>query len=367
MKATVATDTLKATVRLAARAIPSKSPLPILGNLRIDANHQGTLDVAATDLETHLTVSCAARVTADDAALVVPGALLAGWLDTFAGGEVTLDQAGTKLRAKCGGSTAQLATSDIEDFPVWPVLGEAWLTLPASALQAAVAAVVPAAATDETRPVLAAVQIAVQNGALTLAAADGFRLMTSTIAGEAAAGEALVPLRVLKLLLAALAGEKPETPVGLHLSANVIGFKTERFTLTGRRVEGQFPDWRRIVPQTGTAVTLPADDLLAALRSCSPFARSNSRIVRVSGDDDTLTLAARDMDGASDVVATLEAAVPSAVSFAVNGGYFADALAPFAGTVVSISNSGPTSPIKLTADGSPHLAVLMPMHTEAPR
>jgi DNA polymerase-3 subunit beta len=144
--------------------------------------------------------------------------------------------------------------------------------------------------------------------------------------------------------------------------------------ITTRLVEGQFPDYERIIPRDGaTTVIVGTADLLQATRAATVFARDDAHIVRLActppPDDGTPALGLLAVTGTSaergDHAGQLEASVGgAAVQIAFNGRYLRDALEAVGTTQVRLQLSGAQQPGVLRPVGeleTAHLHVIMPM------
>ena len=191
-----------------------------------------------------------------------------------------------KLFGDCGRYEANVAGIDAEDFPPIPaVSGGQSFSIPAGLLKQAINEVVFAAAPDDTRPVLAGVLLKMGGGTLTLAAADGFRLAVRTV--ELPEGgpdlQMIVPAKTLTEV-ARLLSDASDDQVAINTTpnGNQIYFAFGKTEITSRLIEGQFPDYQRIIPPDAkTKVKVSTTDFLRATRAAAVFARDNSMIVRL--------------------------------------------------------------------------------------
>src|SRR5687767_3180228 len=189
MRLTCLPEKLNEGLATVGRVVAPRSTLPVLGNVLL-ATEGGQLKRAATNLE--LTVVCwvGAKVE-EEGAITLPARLLADYVGLLSAGEpLQLELKGKKAHLLCGRSEANISGIDAEEFPAIPSVGGGTsLKIPAPRLKEAINQVVFAAAPDDSRPVLAGVQMAVSGGKLTMAAADGFRLAVRKVD----LGEAEVP------------------------------------------------------------------------------------------------------------------------------------------------------------------------------
>jgi DNA polymerase-3 subunit beta len=357
------------------RAVPSKSPLPVLSNILLTTD-DGRLKLVANNLEMAISAWVGAEI-ADEGSVTLPARLLSDFVSTLVGGDVQMAlKPGTKtMQLKCGRYEANINGIDAEDFPAVPSVGDGpRCQVPARTLRAAINQVAFAAATDETRPVLSGVLVTIENDELTMAAADGFRLAVRTVeVGEPVAEKLslLVPARTLIELARIIADSDDPVEIAATPSRNQVMFQYPGLLVVSRLIEGQFPDYQRIIPQSyQTRVVLPVADFLQATKTAAVFSRDNSNIVRLSvapsgeelvpGRVDVLSSSAEMGDNAGQLDGSVEG---EETQIAFNVRYLRDALEAVNSGEVALEITGPTSPglLKPVA-GAGHLHVIMPMH-----
>jgi DNA polymerase-3 subunit beta len=290
---------------------------------------------------------------------------------------------GTKtMNLKCGRYEANINGIDADDFPAIPSAadGASW-RVSARVLRLGIAQAAFAAATDETRPVLSGVLLTLEGDQLTLAAADGFRLAVRGVPLMDPVTEKLsllVPARTLIELARVLDDTDDAVEIAATPNQNQILFRTPaglgqtpNLLVVSRLIEGQFPDYQRIIPQGfQTRVVLSLGEFLQATKTAAVFSRDNSNIVRVSvtPSGSELTPGVVEVTATSaemgDDVGQLDGSVEGEqIEIAFNVRYLRDALEAVGGGEVALEMTGPTSPglIKPVADGN-HLHVIMPMH-----
>ena len=387
MKLTCLPEKLGEGLATVGRVVSSKSTLPVLGNVLLQTDG-GRLKLAATNLE--LAVSCwvGARVEAEGA-ITLPARLLIDYVGLLTPGEpLQLELKGKKAHLACGRFVANISGIDAEDFPPIPtVSGGPSLRLRAPALKEAIQQVVFAAAPDDSRPVLAGVLMVIKDGKLTLAAADGFRLAVRKVdlgetggedteaEGQAPDLQTIVPARTLSEVARALPDDEEErVEIAATPDRNQILFRHKGAEVVSRLIEGQFPDYNRIIPKDAkTRVTVPTADFLRATRAAQVFARDNSMIVRLDlvppegdataelGKVTVRATSAEIGDNTGDVDASVEG---EAQQVAFNGRYLRDALEALDAQQAYLEVTGPASPgVIRPADGpNGYLHVIMPMH-----
>lgn len=361
------------------RVVPSKSTLPVLSNVLL-TTRPGELQLTANNLE----LSVAHRVPADverEGEITLPARLLADYVNLLGHGQTValeLNPKTHKVHLACGRYEANVAGIDAEDFPPVPsVSGGQSFTMPANLLKGAIEDVVFAAAPDDTRPVLAGVQVKIGGGTLTLAAADGFRLAVRIVELPQSGPDLsmIVPAKTLTEVARILPDSDEENvQINITPNGNQIYFAFGKTEITSRLIEGQFPDYQRIIPADAkTHVKLSTTDFLRATRAATVFARDNSNIVRLEcnppADSADLALGSVLVKSTSaemgDNEGNLDATVQGAdTQIAFNGRYLRDALEAIDTDQVVLQITGPSSPgiIKPASDANGYIHVIMPMH-----
>ena len=377
MKLTCLPENLNAGLATVGRVVAPRSTLPVLGNVLL-ATEGGQLKLAATNLE--LTVVCwvGAKVE-EEGAITLPARLLQDYVGLLSAGEpLELDLKAKKAHLSCGRFEANISGIDAEEFPAIPsVSGGISMKIPAPRLKEAINQVVFAAAPDDSRPVLAGVLMTVAGGKLTLAAADGFRLAVRKVdLGDAEIPDLsmIVPAKALTEVARGLPNDdEVEVEIAVTADQSQVLFRHQQAEVISRLIEGQFPDFQRIIPRDAkTRVTLQTADFLRATKAAQVFARDNSMIVRLNlvpaeGGDEALghvTVAATSAeigDNSGDVDASVEG---EAMQVAFNGRYLRDALEALDAQQAFLEVTGPASPglIRPASGPNGYIQVIMPMH-----
>jgi DNA polymerase-3 subunit beta len=377
MRLTCLPEKLNEGLATVGRVVAPRSTLPVLGNVLLETEG-GQLKLAATNLE--LTVICwvGAKVE-EEGAITLPARLLADYVGLLSAGEaLQLELKAKKAHLSCGRFEANISGIDAEEFPAIPsVSGGITLKIPAPRLKEAIGQVVFAAAPDDSRPVLAGVLMTVSDGKLTLAAADGFRLAVRKVdLGDAEVPDLsiIVPAKALTEVARGLPNDEDvEVEIAVTADQSQVLFRHRQAEVVSRLIEGQFPDFNRIIPrESKTRVTLQTADFLRATKAAQVFARDNSMIVRLSlvpaeGGDEALgrvTVAATSAeigDNTGDVDASVEG---EAMQVAFNGRYLRDALEALDAQQAFLEVTGPASPglIRPASGPNGYIQVIMPMH-----
>jgi DNA polymerase-3 subunit beta len=296
MKLICSRDELAQKVALVARAVSTRTSVQVLLGVLLRAE-AGQLHLAATDMELSLRVSLEAEVE-DEGTAVVPGRLLVELARLLPGGEVSIEHRGDEgvVRIDCGSASYRLHGYAVEDFPRLPeVEALQFFAVERAALLDTVARVSRSASRDESRPVLTGVLVRFEAGKLVMAATDSYRLSVkeTAIGGDAPQFEAIIPARALGELSRLAQGADT---VQLGVQENQVVFVVDDTTLTTRRIDGQFPNYKQLLPESFEyELAMPRGELLDVVRRTSVMAQRNAPL-RLRFAEGELTVSAQTQD-----------------------------------------------------------------------
>jgi DNA polymerase-3 subunit beta len=362
---TVDQPSLHRALQTVARIVPNKSPLPVLEGILLEPA-DGVARLTATNLEYAISTLLPCEPNGLQPA-VLPGKRTAEWVGQV-NGQISLAIDG-KRRAtlKAGTAETKMSGLDPEDFPPLPkVEGGAGAGFEAKALKAALARTIFAAAPDDSRLVLSGVLWRLEGGELTLAAADGYRLATTRLQTDTDAQQtAIVPAKALHELERLLDGT---THVLTSLSANgsQIQFDLGNTQLLSRLIEGQFPDYARIIPRAPKATVLARSVELGAAIRLAQIVAGDAQIIRCELTDDGLVIRASSEYGEHESTVTCQRDLGGELlEFNANARYLREAVDALDCDQLALDLVSGTSPIVLrdAADAERRtLQVVMTMH-----
>jgi DNA polymerase III subunit beta len=299
MKLTCAKDELAEKLQVAGRGVSTRTTVQILAGILLRAE-DGQLSLSATDMEISLRVALEAQIE-DEGSVVVPGRLLVDIVRLLPAGEVTISHRAEEgvVELVCGSASYRLHTYAAEDFPRLPeVEGASVFAVDREAFVDTIARVSRSASRDESRPVLTGVLVRFEGDKLVMAATDSYRLSvkeTGLSDGPGRDVEAIVPARALaELARIAQGGEGGAIQVGVQ--ENQVVFGADDVWLTARRIDGQFPNYKQLLPETFEAeVTMPREEFLDVVRRTSVLAQRKSPL-RLRFEDGELTVSAQTQD-----------------------------------------------------------------------
>ncbi|MEU0204027.1 MULTISPECIES: DNA polymerase III subunit beta [unclassified Streptomyces] len=314
----------------AVRALPARTPVPVLGGLLLEAD-AGRLAVTGFDFEAAVRVEADAEVAAPGRVLV-PGRRLLEVCRVLPEGPVSCALEASRFTVEADGTRFGLSTLPLAEYPALPAAPAPCGTVDAGAFATAVAQVAVAAGRDETLPLLTGVQLRLDGEEMTLAASDRYRYAVRRLAwrpGAAADGvvDALLPARRL-LDVARSHGRGGDLLIGWDPAGGggLIGFEGGRTRTALRLLDGRLPAYRSLFDMAGAAVAEVAREGLAeAVRRVAVVAEANSPVrLDFSADGVMLRAGYGDDVAAQRLPATLTGADEMPVAF--NPAYLLDAL-----------------------------------------
>jgi DNA polymerase III subunit beta len=363
MKVSVSRDALVSRLQIAGRAVSTRTAVPSLGGILVEAGETG-LTLRATDMEVGLVLDVEAKVESPGSVLL-PGRLLVDVVRNLPAGDVTLalrpEQRDVELTA--GTARFHLRTLPPEDFPRLPQFEGEPIKLPADALADTVDRVALAASRDEVRPILTGVLVTAEDRTLTMVATDSYRLsVKETRLGAALPDgfEANVPARALEELSRLVRDDVDDIRIGVR--ANQVVFEVDGLALSSRLIDGQFPNYRQLLPEAYEhELTINREELLEVVRRISLMAQKNAPL-RLAFSEGEVSISAQtpDVGEASEPVPIPFAGEPFDIGF--NPDFLIAGLESAGSEDVVLKLISPLRPGLLeSADGSGFLYLIMPI------
>jgi len=356
MKATVLQENLDWGFSIVSRIADSNTNLPILANILLEIQ-EGKIKLTATDLETGINVWVPAK-KGKEGKFTVPGKDLTDFVSSLPSKVLEIEKKKEKIKVSTEGYNAVFNGLAAAEFPKVPNLRDGKKTeinkkfkLDALKFVKAVKKVCFAAAVDETRPVLTGVRIKIDNKKMQMVATDGFRLSLEEISleEEIEAPVLIVPARTLMEMVRIIESEGVEEDdylkAALTKEDNQIIFAFNNVELAARLIEGDFPEFQKIIPEKGESkAVVSKDELEKAVRSASIFARKSSNIIKLEFSKDFLEIKANSPEVGKNKVRISSELKGEEKKIAFNYRFLADFLKNVQGDEVFIELSDPLKP-----------------------
>jgi DNA polymerase-3 subunit beta len=295
VKVTCRREDLVAALTIVARAVSSRGSVQVLGGV-VMQGHDGALQLAATDMELSLRTTIPAELDGDGI-IVAPGKLLSDLVRLLPADTVVLLHRAADGTAELtsGSYNSRLNIFAAEDFPRLPSVDIALHEVDAASLVATIDRVSRSASRDESRPVLTGILVRFEGESLVMAATDSYRLSVKETKLEKPGPEleAIIPARALTELTRLAAGAET---VKLGVSDNHVVFGVGNVWLTTRRIDGQFPNYKQLIPETyEVELELPRTEFLDVVRRAAVMAQRNTPL-RLRFAEGELTVSAQSQD-----------------------------------------------------------------------
>src|SRR5439155_15554399 len=361
MKVVTQRDELAQKLGVAARAVSTRASVQILSGVLLRAEG-GRLHLAATDMELSLRSSLDAQI-GGEGSVVVPGRLLVDLVRLLPDSEVTIEYRAEEsvVRVTSGPSTSTLHTYAAEDFPRLPDLDTVGtFTVDRGSLLDTVSRVARSASRDESRPVLTGILVRFEAGKLVMAATDSYRLSVkeTKLSGDVPELEAIIPARALaELSRIAQAGDTVE--LGGH--GNQVVFAADDVWLTSRRIDGQFPNYKQLLPESFEHdVPVARAELLDVVRRVAVMAQRNSPLrLRFAEGELTVSAQTQDVGEAREALPVQFSGEPLEIGF--NAEFLREGIESVTTDEIQLRLISPLRPGLITAEGDDFWYLIMPI------
>ncbi|MFF3287070.1 DNA polymerase III subunit beta [Streptomyces sp. NPDC003023] len=338
-------------VAWAARVLPARSPVPVLGGLLLKARGDGLLSVSGLDYEASARIEVEADVELPGEVLVM-GRRLLDICRVLPGGPVRCAVDGSRLSVSSDGARFGLSVLPRDDYPALPPLPELRGVVDARVFADAVGRVAVAAGRDDSLPVLTGIRLAFDGGTMTLAATDRYRYAVHTLEWKPVAprDSADVVVSARRLTDIARSLDRSGT-VRIALDGGTVGFEGAGMEITTRLLEGRLPRHDKLFALAGGAVAVTGRaPLLEAVKRVAVVAEGDSPLQLAFSADSVCLQAGYEDDVASQrLPAVLQGASETTVAF--NPAYLVDALTSFDAQDVRFQLLGPGQRALLSGSG----------------
>lgn len=366
MKFTIPRDVLLKPLQLVTGVVERRQTLPVLANLLIQADSEG-LSLTGTDLEVEMVAQCGASVE-QPGAVTIPARKLADICRALPdGAEVSVTVEGERAVIKSGRSRFTLATLPAADFPkVESGESDVVISLAQNQLRKLIDQVSFAMAQQDVRVFLNGMLLEVDGGTVRAVATDGHRLAMASKACDVAnagpgAKQAIVPRKAV-VEMGRLLDEEDES-LSLQLGSNHLKVAKGNVTLTTKLVDGQFPDYEKVVPKDASRVLSgDRDTLRQGFQRASILSNEKYRGVRLTITPESLTIQANnpEQEEAEETVPVQFSGDQLEIGFNVS--YLLDVLSVIHsdGVQISVSDANSSALLESTDDDGA-VYVVMPM------
>jgi DNA polymerase III subunit beta len=376
MKLICAQNELNTHLSLVSRVVPSRPSHPILANVLLvaDADMQ-QVRLTGFDLSLGVQTSFAAQVEVGGT-LTLPAKLLGDIVSRLPDGEIVLDNSDEDALVTLTSVSGRYQVRGLgaEEFPELPTVDDGQVShLPVEALIEGLRGSLFSTSTDETKQVLTGVHIAATADGLEFAATDGHRLaVVQTIdpedgdsisaAANDAAFDVTVPGKALRDLERMIQLNPPGSTIAVRFDQGQLVFEWTNQRLTSRLLEGQYPNYRQLIPrQFSRQMTVDRRLFVGGLERIAVLADQRNSIVKLSLSQEkqelVLSADAQDVGSGREAIAAQISGEDMDIAFNVK--YLLEGLKAFNTADVQMQFNTATSPSILTPLGGMKMTYLV--------
>lgn len=339
--------------------------LPVLSGFYLDA-HQNTLTIKATNLDIGISINLPVKVIEPGIA-VVPAHIISSFISSLTKDRnITISTKEQILEIKTASTKTNIKTLSSEEFPIIPEVGDDnAFSIPSRDLVFGIRSVIYAAAVGSIKPELSSISITHSGEFLIFAATDSFRLAEKKIRIKKVPHfkQILIPqknaVEIIKIF------DKGEEEISLSIEEHQLALRAGGVYLTSRIIDGNFPDYRQIIPkETTTTAVMLKQDLINSLKTSLIFSDSfNQLTLRLNPVAKKFEIESKNST-VGENVNNLEAVIEGEeISINVNHRYFTDCFQSITTDSLTLSFSGQAKPILVSGVGdASFLYLVMPMN-----
>ncbi len=339
MKLQVTQENLSRALATVGRIASGRNTLPILSNVLL-TTVDNRLRIAATNLEVAMTETIGAKVSSEGS-ITIPARLLTDLVNNIPHGVITLELSENKLLIVTDQYDSVINGMSAEEYPVMPALKDGKsLTIPAGILKKSLQQVVGAASSDDARPVLTGVYMHTHEGFLYIVATDSYRLAEKLVQKTSESVNLLIPAASLQDVLRVL--QDDSTDVVMTYDDQQVRFMAGDVELVTRLIDGNYPDYRKLIPATfQTTALVKKADFANITKVSSLFARESAGSVTIKLDEAAKALSIRSVASQlGENTARAEAQIEGSGDVTLNSRYLLDALNVLSGDSVNLCING---------------------------
>lgn len=372
MKLQILQENLDKAINIASRFASTRAQLPVLGNILLSCTKTKVI-ISSTNLEISVSVSVGAKVD-EEGDISIPAKIAAELIGNLPKETILLESEKEQLKITSPGFSSTILGMSASDFPKIPnsIDKDKSIVLPKAEFTEALSKTIFASSGDETRPVLTGVLFLFNKGELSLVATDGFRLSRKTIkVPEITESLKLVLPKPVLMELTRATGEGEEILFNFNEKEKQAIFGIGNVVLTSRLLEGEYPDFEKIIPKKSLCkISLDKEEFARAVKLSSVFARDSANIVKIKVGKENIKVTAESGQSGSQE-AKVDAKVETQPEFesneiAFNYHFLEDFLHSLKGDNVEVQVSSSTAAGVFGESSEPeYLHLIMPVRVQS--
>jgi len=299
-------EKLKQALNITERIIGRNLTLPILNNLLL-STEDNKLKISSTNLEIGINCWLTGKIQ-KRGSITVPARLISDLVSNLPNKKIELKVKDQQLELKCEKFKAVLKGLTAEDFPIIPkIKDKPIIKISGHTLKNSFSQVVEMVSFSESRPEISGIYMKFDKNTIKLAATDSFRLAEKNIeikTNQQLKGQSIIiPQRTIQELIRIsgekeLSANKQGQEVEIILSGNQVLFDLEEAQVISRLIEGQYPDYQQIIPDSfQTQVVISREELINNIKIASLFSgKINNIKLAIDPKKSLIEITAKDVD-----------------------------------------------------------------------
>lgn len=290
MKFTILQENFKTAVNLASHFITNKVQLPILGNIYIKAD-KTNINLQATNLENSVSINLAAKIESEGE-ITVNGKVLNDIISNIGSGNIEIEIEKEQIVIIKDSYKSKIMGVNSSDFPKTPTLVQNdSFKINLKEFNKSLSKVLFSASNDDTRPILTGVLLVNGKDGCCLVSTDGFRLTEVNLDLKEISKEFKVVIPKAILHEISKIDNDGEIEVSIDKENNQILFVLDNIVFSSRIIEGEFPEYKKIIPITSIGIAnIEKDEFEKAIKLASVFAREGGNIVKLKIEKESLLI-----------------------------------------------------------------------------
>lgn len=365
MKIECIKDQLEEALNKADKIAGKNITLPVLSGLYFDAS-QNSLLIKATNLDLGISIRLPVKVI-EVGVVVVRAHIISSFISSLLNDRnIAISTRNQVLEIKTSATKTSLKTLSSEDFPIIPeIADDRSFLISTRDLLSGIRSVIYAAAVGSIKPELSSVCIACEGEFLVFAATDSFRLAEKKIKVKKLPPfkQILIPQKNAMEIIRIF--DKSEEEISISIAEHQMALRSGNIYLTSRIIEGNFPDYKQIIPNEATSkAVLLKQDLINSLKTSLIFSDTfNQLTLKMSPESRSFEIESKNAAVGEIIHAVGSVLEGAAISINVNHRYFTDCFQSIAADSIALSFSGQAKPIIIQGAGdASFLYLVMPMN-----
>ena len=294
MRITTNYKNLKTALGLVEKIVSKNPSLPILNNVLIKTEN-GRLKISATNLEIGINYLIGAKIE-EVGEIAVPARIFSDFISNISDDKISLTTKNNILYISSDKYKTQILGFDTKDFPIIPKIKDGFLcSLPSKLIRNSFLAVFDSMALSETRPELAGVYIKLNKNNITFASTDSFRLTEKLVDFKTDKTADLILPRNTIAEMIRITGDF-DGEISIYAKENQISFINNDFELVSRIIDGNYPDYKKVIPEKFISKILVDKDVFEKNVRLAGLFSSNISDIKLICSKDKVTITSKSSD-----------------------------------------------------------------------